>query len=172
MPVLLDMPGYDHAPNREDTEVLGSRIGAQILDSLVMVSIFVFTTFFLGGLGGSSGNEGAAGGMLVGIMLGFAGSVVYGLLLERMWDGYTVGKKLFGIKVVKENGDQCGLGNAFIRNLFEFIDGMFYYLIGFLVMAFSDKRQRIGDRLAGTVVVKANPTSSPSSTPQATEEPA
>lgn len=90
------------------------------------------------------------------MVFGFVGNVFYGPLLEGAWDGYTVGKEAFGIKVVKENGRLCGFGGAFVRNLMEIIDGFRYYLVGFIMMAISDKRQCIGDRLAGTVVVRDN----------------
>lgn len=148
------MQGYPRPPERNDSDVIGARIGAQIIDTIAAVVVFFVAIMLFGGLGGSTGSEGAAGGgILIGIFMGFVGSVFYGLLLEGVWDGYTVGKKLFGIKVVKEDGSPCDLGAAFVRNLLEIIDGFFYYLVGFIAMALSDKRQRIGDRLAGTVVV-------------------
>ncbi|GAA0249527.1 hypothetical protein GCM10009000_077190 [Halobacterium noricense] len=86
------------------------------------------------------------------------------MLIEGFWDGYTIGKRLFGIRVVQENGTPCTLGSSVVRNLLEIIDGLFYYLIGFISMAMTDKRQRLGDRVAGTVVVRETSVSTTSST--------
>ena len=150
------------APTRDDTDVIGKRIGAQIVDTVVMLVAFAVVAFAfsaLGGLvGGASGDSSAAAsafmGMgMLGALVGFAVSFFYGFLLEGYWDGYTIGKKIFGIRVLKEDGSACGYGGAFLRNVLEIIDGLFYYVVGFVFMAMGDKRQRLGDRVAGTVVV-------------------
>lgn len=152
------MSGYSRRPTRDDSDVIGARIGAQIIDSIAMIAIFFGVTIFFGGLGGATGDGSAATGMgMLGLLLGLCGSLFYGFLLEGYWDGYTVGKKVFGIKVVKEDGSSCGYGGAFLRNALEIIDGLFYYLVGFVFMASGDKRQRLGDRVAGTVVVSETP---------------
>jgi uncharacterized RDD family membrane protein YckC len=109
---------------------------------------------FFGGLGGAAGEGAGAGGALLGFFLGVVLALSYSFVLEGLWDGHAVGKHFLGIKVVEEDGSECSLVSAFVRNLFELIDGLFYYLVGFLVMAASDRRQRLGDRLAGTVVVR------------------
>lgn len=152
------MTGYPRPPDRNDTNVVGARIGAQIIDSIIVVIIIFVSLAIFGGIGAIGGRSAAMGGLFVGLFFGFVGSILYGLLLEGAWDGYTVGKKIFGIKVVKEDGSACDYGSAFVRNLLEIIDGLVYYLVGFIAMAMSDKRQRIGDRLAGTVVVREEPT--------------
>lgn len=152
------MSGYPNRPNRDDTDVIGARIGAQIIDSLVMAAIFFGVTIFFGTIGGAAGSAEAAGGFgMFGLLVGLCGSLFYGFFLEGYWDGYTVGKKVLGIKVVKEDGSACGYGGAFLRNVLEIIDGLFYYVVGFVFMASGDKRQRLGDRIAGTVVVKEAP---------------
>ncbi len=70
--------------------------------------------------------------------------------------GATLGKKVVKIKVVKEDGSACGIGPAFVRTLLRIIDGLpFLYIIGMVLIARSDKKQRLGDRVAKTVVVKA-----------------
>lgn len=139
-------------PEREDTDVIGARIGAQVVDSIAMTAILLLPIFLFGNLG--SGEASSGGLAMVGILIGLGGAFFYHFLLEGYWGGQTVGKRLFGIKVVKEDGGPCDYAGAFVRNLLEMLDGLFYYLIGFVAMAISDKRQRIGDRLAGTVVVK------------------
>lgn len=151
------MEGYPTRPTRDDTSVIGARIGAQIVDSIAVALIIGVIAGVIGAIGGAIGGD--AGSVIggIGLLLGVVAGFIYFFLLEGLWDGYTVGKKLFGIKVVEEDGGQCLLSSAFVRNLLEIIDGLFYYLIGFIAMAASDKRQRIGDRLAGTMVVRETP---------------
>lgn len=149
---MSERKGHHRTPTRGDTDVIGARIGAQLIDSMSVFLIFAVPMIVLGGLG--SGESGSGGGVFVGVVLGLGGAFFYHFLLEGYWDGQTIGKRLFGIKVVKENGEPCDYGSAFVRNLLDIIDGFFYYLIGFIAMAISEKRQRIGDRLAGTVVVR------------------
>ncbi|MFB6162071.1 MAG: RDD family protein [Halococcoides sp.] len=141
-------------PDRDDTDVIGARIGAQLIDSIIMVAIIFVPMIVLGALGGLLSAK--AGGLLstLGLIVGIVGSLGYRFLIEGLWEGYTVGKRIFGIKVVEEDGSECSLGSAIIRNVFEFIDGLFYYLVGFIAIAISDKRQRVGDRIGGTVVVR------------------
>jgi len=80
--------------------------------------------------------------------------ICYGIVLET-WKGQTVGKMILGIIVVKENGEPCDFFAALLRNVLRIIDHLpTLYILGFIVMAITEKRQRLGDRLAGTVVVK------------------
>lgn len=154
------MAGYSNRPTRDDTNVIGARIGAQIIDTIIMGVIFVVIFFVIGAIGSAVGGNAGGTISLIGLLLAFVATLFYWLLLEGLWGGYTVGKRVFGIKVVEEDGSQCSLGSSFVRNLLEIIDGLFYYLVGFIVMAITDKRQRIGDRLGGTTVVRETPTDS------------
>lgn len=155
------MTAYPHSPTRDDANVIGARIGAQLVDTLIMTVIIFGFSFVLGGIGGLVNAGGAFSSL--GLLIGFIVNLFYWLLLEGMWGGYTVGKKLFGIKVVEEDGHECSLGSSLVRNLFEIIDGLFYYLVGLIVMAATDKRQRVGDRLGGTIVVRESPRDAPAS---------
>ena len=152
------MEGYNRVPSRQDTDVVGKRIVAVIIDGIIgMVLYFALTALFVGG-GAMFGDEGAGTGFFFAFfILPFAIFIGYYLLLEGLWDGYTVGKKVMGIKVVKENGSSIGLDDSVLRNLLRFIDGFFYYLVGFIFIATSDRKQRLGDRIASTVVVTDSP---------------
>lgn len=147
------MSGYPRPPSRGDTDVVARRIFAQIIDT-------VFVGFIIGLFLAVSGQNSRS----LFLFLGVLAALVYWFALEGLTDGKTVGKVVTGIKVVKEDGSKCSIGASITRNLLDIIDGLFYYLVGFLVMAFSDERQRIGDRLAGTMVVRAEPTDTASET--------
>jgi uncharacterized RDD family membrane protein YckC len=72
--------------------------------------------------------------------------------------GQTVGMLAMKIKVVKEDGSKIGYVDALVRSLLLIIDAIPYiipFLLGAILIWASDKRQRIGDRAAHTVVVTA-----------------
>jgi len=69
--------------------------------------------------------------------------------------GQTIGKMITKIKVVREDGSPIDMNQAFTRNILRIIDGIVAYLIGAILIWRSDKKQRLGDRVARTVVVKA-----------------
>jgi uncharacterized RDD family membrane protein YckC len=78
---------------------------------------------------------------------------LYFTLLEGHY-GQTVGKMALSIKVVREtDGAPIDYGEAAVRTVLRIIDGLFDYLIGAIFIWTSDKKQRLGDRVAHTVVV-------------------
>ena len=77
----------------------------------------------------------------------------YYTLLEGTY-GQTLGKWFVKIKVVKENGAPISYGDAAVRTILRIIDGLIDYLVGAILIWTSDKKQRLGDRLAHTVVVQ------------------
>jgi uncharacterized RDD family membrane protein YckC len=84
----------------------------------------------------------------------FVLAMAYYTLMEG-YRGQTVGKMLFGIRVVREDGgDVPGLKAAAIRSLLRVVDGLFGYLVGFVAVVASQKNQRLGDMAARTLVVR------------------
>lgn len=82
---------------------------------------------------------------------------LYFILLEGAY-GQTVGKMAVKIKVVREDGIKIDYADATVRNILRVIDLIPYfipYLLGAILIWSSDKKQRVGDRAAHTVVVKA-----------------
>ena len=70
--------------------------------------------------------------------------------------GQTIGKKFTHIKVVKEDGSRCDYGSAFVRNILRIVDHLpFLYILGIILIAATEKKQRLGDMLGKTIVVKA-----------------
>jgi uncharacterized RDD family membrane protein YckC len=78
----------------------------------------------------------------------------YYLVCEGAW-GRTLGKVICGIRVVSEDRSKASFGQAALRTLLRIVDGIFAYLVGFIFMMTSDRRQRLGDRAAKTLVVRA-----------------
>jgi uncharacterized RDD family membrane protein YckC len=81
----------------------------------------------------------------------------YFVLLQGAY-GQTVGKMLVKIKVVREDGSKISYVDAVVRTILALIDLIPYfipYLLGAILIWTSDTKQRLGDRVAHTVVVKA-----------------
>lgn len=78
----------------------------------------------------------------------------YFFAFEYFSGGKTLGKKIIGIRVIQENGHSITLLSSFIRNLLRIIDSLpFNYFLGILMIFFHSKHKRIGDLVAGTIVV-------------------
>lgn len=89
-----------------------------------------------------------------------AGLAVYAILFgyfvicEGVW-GRTIGKRVLGMSVVKaRDGSPCGWPGSIVRNLLRPIDLFFAGLPGAVIVIFSPARQRLGDMLAATLVVR------------------
>jgi uncharacterized RDD family membrane protein YckC len=70
------------------------------------------------------------------------------------WRGQTLGKMVVGIKVVREDGSPVGIWQALVRSVLRVVDGLFVGVVGALLIATSRKQQRLGDRVARTIVVR------------------
>ena len=88
----------------------------------------------------------------------------YGITLETLWSGQTVGKKMMGLRVIQESGVRIGFWQAALRNLARPFDRFpILYLVGGTVALFSKSHQRLGDHMAGTLVVRERKLKIPSS---------
>jgi len=93
----------------------------------------------------------------------------YFAFFEGFRDGQTPGKKWMGIRVIRDTGHPLTLREAAARNLLRIVDFMPPpYLLGILFVAFHPRGKRIGDLVAGTVVVRDRPAEAPA--PTAEEE--
>ena|SRR5688572_24126244 len=71
--------------------------------------------------------------------------------------GQTLGKKIMGIRVIMLSGSDITIWRSFVRRIFDAVDLMFFGIVGLLVINSSDKRQRVGDLIAKTIVVEDKP---------------
>jgi uncharacterized RDD family membrane protein YckC len=79
----------------------------------------------------------------------------YGCFFETWWNGQTPGKRAFGLRVIKTEGYAIGFHEAMIRNLLRAADFVpLFYAAGFLTAMTNKRLQRIGDLVAGTMVVR------------------
>ena len=87
------------------------------------------------------------------------GSVIawsYFILLEWLWGGQTLGKRMFRLRVISADGSPAGLTSVLIRNLLRIVDFLpAFYGLGLLAIVATSRSQRLGDVAAGTFVVRA-----------------
>lgn len=124
---------------------MGERIAAAVIDSVVNV-VFVFVVLVVLGRLGVGG--------LAGWLLLLVAGLGYYAGPEARW-GQTPGKHAMGLVVTDRHGGQATTGQVVARTLFRPVDGLFYWLVGLVAMLVSERNQRVGDRVAGTVVLEA-----------------
>jgi uncharacterized RDD family membrane protein YckC len=78
----------------------------------------------------------------------------YHALFEAIWKGQTPGKRWAGIRVIKDSGRPINTFEALARNLLRAVDFLpLFYGVGVLTMLLNSKNRRLGDYVAGTLVV-------------------
>jgi uncharacterized RDD family membrane protein YckC len=93
-------------------------------------------------------------GLAVAILLAFFLEWFYPIVFEALWRGATPGKRLSGLIVLHDDGTPVGWGASFMRNTLRAVDFMpIAYACGLLTMWLDPHGKRLGDVLAGTVVV-------------------
>jgi uncharacterized RDD family membrane protein YckC len=121
---------------------------AVTIDSIILAVPAVLIAW----LGGSI-VPGGWGLFVVLVLLTLALSVPYGAILESA-GGATLGKRALSMRVVKTDGSPLDRRAALLRNLWRLVDGLAFYLVGAVAILRSRRHQRLGDRAAGTVVVR------------------
>jgi len=122
------------------------RARAWLFDFLIRLLIFVVAAMILGRLG----HLGAG----VALLLAFVLEWLYPVVFEVYWHGATPGKKFSNIVVLHDDGTPIGWGASFARNTLRFVDFLpFGYACGLLTMWLNEDSKRLGDLLAGSVVV-------------------
>jgi uncharacterized RDD family membrane protein YckC len=89
------------------------------------------------------------------IVVGFATNWAYDIGFETLRGGQTPGKRLMRIRVVRDDGSPVGFFESAARNLSRIVDSFpLLYGVGVISMIASPRAKRLGDYLAGTVVVR------------------
>ncbi|HET6318410.1 MAG TPA: RDD family protein [Chloroflexota bacterium] len=145
-----------------DIAGIGSRGAAVLLDTLIQVGVgTVVLLAFSGGALSAVSFVGRGGGLagpivLAGMALAvFAISIGYFIVFEIIWSGQTPGKRVLGIRAMRENGYPLRPIDSTIRNVLRVVDGLpVGYAVGVLVMLFNARSKRLGDFAASTIVVR------------------
>lgn len=142
-----------------DLAGIASRAGALFIDTVLvallilaelLAATLIYTAF------GETLPESAFFWVYAAVLVaGFLTTWGYFVLLEVLRNGRTVGKRILGIRVVRDDGGRIGLMDSIIRNVVRLIDMLpGYYGVGLVAVLFSAQNKRLGDMAAGTVVVR------------------
>jgi uncharacterized RDD family membrane protein YckC len=137
-----------------DVRVTGRRVVATILDGIVLSVVYrvltaIFHTHYTSDLNFTRLTSRAGLGWLVV-------TLAYYLVLEGLL-GRTAGKFVTGIRVIDpRTGQPPGILRALVRTVLRVIDGLGGYLLGFIIVVCNDRRRRLGDMAADTLVVRSS----------------
>ncbi len=144
---------------------LGSRFIAILVDYLIWGFVFLILGLLaaiiipaLHFFGGVSANWAIGIALLIVFLLQWG----YFALFEAFGNGRTPGKRVAKIRVIHQSGRGINFVEALARNLVRFVDAApSFYAIGVVAMFLSKRSQRLGDMVAGTLVVRDREIDSP-----------
>jgi uncharacterized RDD family membrane protein YckC len=153
-----------------DIAGLGTRFLASLVD-IIFLSLILFVVGCLGvfGLGAlaaviSEAAWDSDGDAIMYVILAVMGLLIFAILwgyyvfFETIWHGQSPGKRWTGLRVIQEGGYPIRFSHAAIRNIVRIADFLpFMYVIGAIVMLVDKRSRRLGDLVAGTIVVKELP---------------
>ena len=122
----------------------------------IALAVLVLTTIWFGGrLGGEINDQVMAlAGYSSAIIVMASGFLYFTLFVGSR--GQTPGKMLFGLRIVRVNGQEMTYGRACLRSLC-WILSLLLFSVGFLMIAFTRQKQGLHDVLAGTYVIRNPP---------------
>ncbi|MGH9496831.1 MAG: RDD family protein [Candidatus Sulfotelmatobacter sp.] len=140
---------------------LGSRFMGLAVDSIIQSLLYVGGIFAMAAIGKYARFLPAwlnrvPESWLPALLVTFLFCVYWGYfaIFEFAWKGRTPGKRLAGIRVIKNTGRALNVYEVVGRNLLRVVDWLpFGYAAGIITMAISKENQRLGDLLAGSIVV-------------------
>src|SRR6185436_19037192 len=143
---------------------IGSRFLAIFVDTLLQVVTYIAAALVLG-VGGRriSGLLHLPPALIsflpaIFVLIGFCIYWGYFAFFEIILKGQTPGKRVAGIRVIKDSGRPLDAMSAILRNLLRGIDFLpAFYAVGVTTMILNKHSRRLGDFVAGTVVVHDKP---------------
>ncbi|WP_228239022.1 RDD family protein [Allomuricauda sp. M10] len=130
---------------------VGERIVAFLIDGLILYMYAYLVSLISNAIGFIYEDTWTQRGLAALI---FLPAMFYSLLMHSLFNGQTVGKMLMKMRVVRLDGTPVHWSNLLVRWMLRLVDiWIFLGSIGILSILFSEKRQRVGDAAAGTVVI-------------------
>ncbi len=128
---------------------------AWAVDEAIVVSATSLIYFLAAMFGVATAGLGISPALGVAFISGLAIEIGYRWVAESRWRGRTFGKRLFALRAVQDNGADLLAWQAFVRNAARVLDALpMFQLLGAASATFDPMARRIGDRLAGTVVIR------------------
>ncbi len=135
------------------TASAGSRGIAALID-LSVIAVALIVLLFIVALAGSGANEDTVEALLIVVYVGVL--VGYPVGMETLWRGRTLGKAAMGLRVVRDDGGPIRFRHALVRGLVGVVlekAGVTLGFLAFVCIVGSSRHKRVGDMLAGTVVL-------------------
>ncbi len=144
---------------------LGSRATALFIDTAIQYSVLLALVFLMqviqaAGVFTTPSNNATEPSTVSGVLIFvivvslFVIPIGYFIAFEAWNSGRTPGKQLVGIRVIRLERN-FGFVSSAVRNLFRLIDELpIFYLIGIISVLATKKNQRLGDLVAGTIVIR------------------
>lgn len=152
METILDSPSI-HSSSHSGFAGFWIRFVAFIIDGLIIgipIWLLMFSVIGSAGMSDPTGDMGTYFALqFVGILFGW----LYSALMESSKSQATIGKQALGLKVTDANGQRISFARATGRHFSKFVSSMIL-LIGYLMVAFTEKKQGLHDIMAATLVVK------------------
>jgi uncharacterized RDD family membrane protein YckC len=131
------------------------RCGAILIDYILLAAILALSTLVsrvLGGGARAAGNSSETIGILLTIIVAALNlGVLAGLT------GFTVGKWAAGLRILRDDGHEIGIGRAFLRHFAGYPLSFVTLGVGFLMAALTSRGRALHDVVAGTLVVREGP---------------
>jgi uncharacterized RDD family membrane protein YckC len=143
---------------------VGSRCLALLVDYLIQTGVAIVLVVVLLIMGSQSASTAA----WVGALSIWAQAIIYlsffivyfgyYAIFESIWNGQTPGKRVVHLRVIQESGRPLLIWQAIVRNLMRIVDWLpGFYGVGLASSLLSKQNRRLGDFVAGTVVVHERP---------------
>jgi uncharacterized RDD family membrane protein YckC len=145
---------------------LGSRFLALVVDQAIQITalVAIFGGIILAAARVQAARHGAppiadkfATSLAVALLVAIVFGIMFGyfIVFEAMWNGQTPGKRVLGLRVVRDGGYPIDFGASLIRNLIRVGEQLLgYYLLAAISALISPENKRLGDIAAGTIVVR------------------
>lgn len=138
---------------------IGSRFLALTVDLLIQgaAGVVLMIIFVLLSFTGLRTSVPLSGQWIAALLIGFTFLTHFGyfIIFEILWRGQTPGKKVVHIRVVKDSGRTLSASETILRNLMRIADQLpALYAVGILSALLTAQNQRLGDLMAGSIVVR------------------
>lgn len=160
-------PTEEPATPRVKLAPLSKRFIAIVIDGFI-VGIFSFAVLFAAGPFAALSDAMASADLEAinqaisqfqsdALPVNLAVSAVYNVVLMRLFNGQTLGKMVFGMRVIKKNGARISVLDALLRNVLGYTVSQIF-LLGYIWAVTDGENQAWHDKMAGTVVVEERKT--------------
>ncbi len=140
---------------------IGSRAAAAVIDYFICWGTVIALYFLVNRIAGAKDDfekltEGGSWAVAIAGLVAFVAMWGYFVFFEALSDGQTPGKRKLGLRVVQDGGYSITFSASAVRNLARIIDMQpgFIFGVGIVSALVSNSGKRLGDILAGTIVVK------------------